>query len=110
MLSCHEAWGDFFLPSEAGLLRGGEAGQGDSHAGKGSAAACCKKFVLTLRSAVRLLTWLLGIKLDAGAGLPSSDASPSWEEKGRRSTSRKNNNKQLRNDVEKHGNFPETRR
>lgn len=34
---------------------------------------CCKKFVLTLRSAVRLLTWLGTIKLDAGAGLLSSE-------------------------------------
>ena len=34
---------------------------------------CCKKFVLTLRSAVWLLTWPGNIKLDAGAGLPSSE-------------------------------------
>lgn len=82
------------LPRLASFRGGEAAGQGDGHAGKGSAGACCKKFVLTLRSAVRLLTWLLSIKLDAGAGLPSSDASPSWEEKGRRSTSRKNNKRQ----------------
>lgn len=51
---------------------------------------CCKKFVLTLRSAVWLLTWPGNIKLDAGDGLPSSEASLSWEQKGRRkSTSKK---------------------
>lgn len=69
---------------------------------------CCKKFVLTLRSVVWLLTWLASIKLDAEAGLPSSELPyPESRKEGRRKAQVRKNSREAeeRNDLDKHGNF-----
>lgn len=88
VLSNQDVSGGFFLDPW-----GCRRGEGDSRAGKGSAVVlqevCAHTEVSSLAAHV---AWQY--KAGAGAGLPSSRASPYWEQKGRRKARASKNNRE----------------